>query len=110
MIVTRATTVYVQKKPASVHEVTDTTSLDAQVAQIHQIMKNMITSSNTPVVEPIKVVIDVNYVACVYCMGALLFEYWLVNHVFVNYVGNNKYNNPYSNTYNPRWHDHLNFS
>jgi hypothetical protein len=50
-------------------------------------------------------------VACVYCGGAHLFEDCSANPVSANYVGNFiKNNNPYSNTYNPGWKDHPNFS
>lgn len=51
-----------------------------------------------------------NGVPCVFCEGAHLFEECSVNLVFVSYVGNNKYNNPYSKTYNLGWHNHPNFS
>lgn len=71
-------------------------------------MKNMPTSSNVPVIEPIKVLTDGTEVACTYCEGAHLFEECSANHVFVNYMGNNNHNNPYSNTYNLGWRNHPN--
>ncbi|KAI5431178.1 hypothetical protein KIW84_035367 [Lathyrus oleraceus] len=42
------------KTPAGVHEVTDTTTLTARISQLHQMMKNMMTSPVVPVVEPVK--------------------------------------------------------
>lgn len=83
------------------HEVTETTILVAQIAQIHQMMKNMMTSHVVPAAEHVKLVTDASEVACVYCGGAHLFEDCSANPVLVNYVGNNKYTNPYSNTYKP---------
>ncbi|KAI5427498.1 hypothetical protein KIW84_032778 [Lathyrus oleraceus] len=54
-----------------------------------------------PAAEHVKLVTDASKVACVYCGGAYLFEDCSANPVLVNYVGNNKYTNPYSNTYKP---------
>lgn len=79
----------------------------AQVAQIHQVMKNMKTCSKVSDVEPIKVVTDANEASCVYYMGTHLFEECSANYVSFNYVDNNKYNNPYNNTYSLGWCNHL---
>lgn len=49
------------------------------------------TPSNTLVTELVKVVTYVVEVTCVNYGGA---------HVYLNYVGNNNFNNPYINTYN----------
>ena len=108
--VTRAGGSTTSKKPASVHEVSESNALSAQIAQIHRMMKNMITTPEVAKHEPIKVVTDATAISCVYCGGAHLFEECSSNPVSVNYVGNNKYNNPYSNTYNPGWRNHPNFS
>lgn len=70
----------------------------------------MLTSSDAPVIEPIKVVTNATEVADVYCRGAHLLEECSGNSIYVNYVGNQKYKNPYSNTYNPGWQNHSNFS
>ncbi|XP_050878277.1 uncharacterized protein LOC127082090 [Lathyrus oleraceus] len=98
-----------QKRPVGVHEVTKTTTFVAQVAQIHKMMKNLMTLEMTKL-EPIKVVTNASAVSCMYYGGARLFEECSTNLVFVNYVSNNKYNNLYSNTYNPGWHNHPNLS
>lgn len=87
-------TIVVPKKPIVVHEVTQTTVLDAHVTQIHKMRKNMMTNSDTPVVNPVKVVTNINVVSCVYRGGAHLFEECSGNPIFVNYVDNNNYNNP----------------
>lgn len=92
--VTRFVVVSTQKKPIGVHEVTKTTTLATQVAHIHQMMKNIVMSPDVPATESVKVVTDASKVACVYYGGAHLFEYCSANPVSVNYVGNNKYNNP----------------
>ncbi|XP_050915692.1 uncharacterized protein LOC127130771 [Lathyrus oleraceus] len=99
-----------QKKPNGVHEVAETTALASQIAQLNQMMKNMMTSSVMQVAEPVKVMTDTSEVVCVYCIGSHLFEDNYDNPVSINYVGNNKYNNPYSNTNNPGWHNHPNIS
>lgn len=57
--VTRVVTAINQKKSNGVHEVTETKTLATQVVQIHQMMKTMLTPSNVPIVEPLKVVTDV---------------------------------------------------
>ena len=60
--------------------------------------------------------VTVNWVAevsCVYCEKKYSFDNCFINPASVNYVGNlnrQNQNNPYSNTYNPRWRQHLNFS
>ncbi|KAI5400569.1 hypothetical protein KIW84_065451 [Lathyrus oleraceus] len=104
--VTRLGFVSTQKKPVGAREVTKTTSLATQVAQINQMVKNMFMSPDVLVVEPFKVVTDTSEVACVYYEGDYIFEDCSTNLVFMNYVGNKKYNN----TYNPRWSNHPNFS
>ncbi|KAI5419141.1 hypothetical protein KIW84_043362 [Lathyrus oleraceus] len=83
--VTRETSNSTQKRHASVYEVIETTTLAAQV------------------------VTGASEVACVYCGGAHLFEECSANPVSVSYIGNNKYNNPYINTYNLGWRNHPNF-
>ncbi|XP_058725922.1 uncharacterized protein LOC131597232 [Vicia villosa] len=105
----RANVSTTQRRPAGVHEVTETTLLVAQVVQIHKMMKSLMTP-DTPKPDPVKVVTDALEVSCVYCGGVHLFEECTVNPVSANYVGNNNiYNNPYNNTYNPEWRNHPNF-
>lgn len=70
--VTRATINSTQKKFVGVHEVTETTTLAAQLAQIHKMMKNLMTPEVT-MLEPANMVSDVSTVACVYCGGAHIF-------------------------------------
>ncbi|KAK2450136.1 hypothetical protein QL285_009271 [Trifolium repens] len=101
------------KKPVGVHEVCETTTLAAQIALIHNMMKTLLTSPALPTVtaEPVNVVSDSAEVACVYCGGAHLYEEYPANPVSTNYVNNfNKNNNPYSERYNPGWRNHPNFS
>lgn len=92
--VRRAANIVVTKKLVGVHEVTQTITLAAQVAKMHQMMKNMVTSSDTPTIKPVKVETNVNVVGCVYCRWAHLFEECLINYVSVNYMGKNKYQTP----------------
>ena len=62
-LVKQAAIIVVPKKSIGVYEVTKTISYVSQVAQIHQMMKNMMTSSNTLVSEPVKDVFYANVVA-----------------------------------------------
>ncbi|KAI5442470.1 hypothetical protein KIW84_011512 [Lathyrus oleraceus] len=93
------------KRPTGVSKVTDTTTLVAQVAKIHKLMKNLMTPEVTNP-EPVKVVTDASEVSRVYYEGAHFFEECSAKLVFVIYVGNNKYNNSYNNTCNPGWRNH----
>ncbi|MCI39763.1 hypothetical protein A2U01_0060995, partial [Trifolium medium] len=83
------------KKTASIHEVSETTALAAQVAQIHNMMKTLMLPPALPEValEPVKVVADSAEVACVYCGGTHLFDDCPGNPVSVNYVANFGKNN-----------------
>lgn len=52
-------------------------------------------------------------VSCVYCGEGHLFDNCRRNLASVNYVGSfikQNQDNPYSNTYNPEWRQHPNFS
>lgn len=56
-------------------------------------------------------IFQVSFISCVYCGEGHLYDNCLNNPASVNYVGNyNRGNNPYSNTYNLGWRQHLNFS
>lgn len=74
-LVTRATIIVIPKKPIGLHEVSENTTFSSQESKIHQMMKNMMTSSETPVAELIILVIDIIEVACVYYGESHLFEY-----------------------------------
>lgn len=99
MPITRDTVSIVKRKLISVNEVTKTITLVSQVAQIHTKMKNMLTPSDVPVVDLVKVVTNDVEVAYVYCGGAHLFEECSANPISMNYVGSNKSNNSYIITY-----------
>ncbi|MCI68125.1 hypothetical protein A2U01_0089384, partial [Trifolium medium] len=57
------------KKTIGIHEVSETTAIATQVAQIHNMMKILMLPPSLPEVasEPVKVVADSAEVACVYC-------------------------------------------
>ncbi|KAL5554123.1 hypothetical protein UlMin_041524 [Ulmus minor] len=102
------------KKVAGVHELGDVSTLTAQIASLTNMLKAVSTSNvvspaslNSPVSATSPVVIEPNNSS--------------VETVSFNYVGNynqgnynsgsyNRGNNPYSNTYNPGWRQHPNFS
>lgn len=90
-----------KKKLVGVHEITETISLAAQVAQIHQMMNNIRITHEVATSKSIEVVTDASELASVYSECAHLFKECSYNTNSINYVGNNKYNNLYNNTYNP---------
>ncbi|KAL5574287.1 hypothetical protein UlMin_023884 [Ulmus minor] len=121
------------KKVAGVHELGDVSALTAQIASLTNMLKAVSTSNvvspaslNSPVSATSPVVIEpsnssVETVSCVFCGGGHVYDDCPNNPVSVNYVGNynqgnynsgsyNRGNNPYSNTYNPGWRQHPNFS
>ncbi|KAL5560290.1 hypothetical protein UlMin_036501 [Ulmus minor] len=121
------------KKVAGVHELSDVSALTAQIASLTNMLKAVSTSNvvspaslNSPVSATSPVVIEPNNssvetVSCVFCGGGHVYDDCPNNPVSVNYVGNynqgnynsgsyNRGNNPYSNTYNPGWRQHPNFS
>lgn len=108
--VKRDVVISTQKKPAGIHVVIETTSLAFQVAHIHQMIKNMMTTPDVPAVEYAKIVIETLTVSCLYYGRAHLSEDFSMNHVSANYMGNKKYNKPINNNYNPGWCNHPNFS
>ena len=69
-------------------------------------MMKALTTAPTTVNQIIKI-------SCVYCEEGHLFDNCPANPTSVNYVGNfnrQNHDNPYSNTYNPGWRQHPNFS
>lgn len=121
------------KKVAGIHELGDVSALTAQIASLTNMLKAVSTSNtvspvsiNSPVSATSPVVIEssnssVETVSCVFCGGGHIYDDCPNNPVSVNYVGNynsgnynsgsyNRGNNPYSNTYNPGWRQHPNFS
>ncbi|KAH9697048.1 hypothetical protein KPL71_023441 [Citrus sinensis] len=88
-----------------VHNIDAITALSAQVTSLTNMVKAMIADTAT--------VKQVTKLSCVYCGEEHDFNNCLGNPASVNYVGNfnrQPQNNPYSNTYNPCWKQHLNFS
>ncbi|KAL5561694.1 hypothetical protein UlMin_031441 [Ulmus minor] len=121
------------KKVAGVHELGYVSALTAQIASLTNMLKAVSTSNvvspasmSSPVSSISPVVIEpssssVETVSCVFCGGGHIYDNCPNNPVSVNYVGNynagnynsgnyNRGNNPYSNTYNPGWRQHPNFS
>ncbi|KAL5565094.1 hypothetical protein UlMin_028258 [Ulmus minor] len=121
------------KKVAGIHELGDVSALTAQIASLTNMLKavstsnvvsptslNSLVSATSPVViEPSN--FSVETVSCVFCGGGHVYDDCPNNPISVNYVGNynsgnynsgsyNRGNNPYSNTYNPGWRQHPNFS
>ncbi|KAH9680322.1 hypothetical protein KPL71_026505 [Citrus sinensis] len=88
-----------------VHNVDALTALSAQVTSLTKIVNAMTTAPAT--------VNQISDMSCVYCGEGHLFDNCPGNLASINYMGSfNRQNqdNPYSNTHNPRWRQHPNFS
>ncbi|KAH9769561.1 hypothetical protein KPL71_012051 [Citrus sinensis] len=90
---------------ARVHNIDTITALSAQVTSLTNMVKAMTAAPTT--------VKQVTELSCVYCGEEHDFDNCPGNPASVNYVGNfnrQPQNNLYSNTYNPGWKQHPNFS
>ncbi|KAH9779814.1 hypothetical protein KPL71_007852 [Citrus sinensis] len=93
------------RRSAGVHNIDVITALSAQVTSLTNMVKAMTAAPAT--------VKQVTELSCVYCGEEHDFDNCPRNPASVNYVGNfnrQPQNNPYSNTYNPGWKQHPNFS
>ncbi|KAH9671394.1 hypothetical protein KPL70_017357 [Citrus sinensis] len=95
----------VARRSAGVHSIYAITALSAQVTSLTNMVKTMTAAPAT--------VKQVTELSCVYCGEDHDFDNCPGNPASINYVGNfnrQPQNNPYSNTYNPGWKQHPNFS
>ena len=92
---------------AGIHELDAMMALTAQVASLTNMVKGLTLPPGNTALQP-------SQVACVYCGGEHPYSQCSANPESVNYVNNfnrgSNINNPYSNTYNPGWRQHPNFS
>ncbi|KAL5565633.1 hypothetical protein UlMin_028797 [Ulmus minor] len=94
------------RRVAGVHEVSEITSLTAQIASLVNTLNNQQATPHQSVNS-----VQRTGESCVLCNGNHRFESCPSNPESVCYVGNmNRNNNPFSNTYNPGWRQHPNFS
>ncbi|KAL5550722.1 hypothetical protein UlMin_000898 [Ulmus minor] len=94
------------RRMAGVHEVSEITSLIAQIASLVNTLNNQ-QATHHQSVNSVQGIGE----SCVLCNGTHRFESCPSNPKSVCYVGNmNRNNNPFSNTYNPGWRQHPNFS
>ena len=102
---TRAST---GRKVARIHEVDALTALTAQVSSMSNLLKNMSMRGN---LQPAPMG-QVAAVSCVFCGDEHTFDSCPSNPESICYLGNQNLsrNNPYSNSYNPGWRNHPNFS
>ncbi|KAH9727218.1 hypothetical protein KPL70_008578 [Citrus sinensis] len=90
---------------AGVHNIYAIIALSAKVTLLTNMVKALTSTPAT-----VKQVVELS---CVYCGEEHDFDSCPENPASVNYVGNfnrQPQNNPYSNTYNPSWKQHPNFS
>ncbi|XP_024961929.1 uncharacterized protein LOC112502289 [Cynara cardunculus var. scolymus] len=99
----------VPRKTTGVHDIDAFTALTAQMTTMTNLIKNLtngqvaqsIATTHAPTVESVQ---------CAYCGGGHPFEHCPSNSESVNYVGNQNRSGPFSQTYNPGWRQHSNFS
>ena len=92
------------RRVAGVHELDAMTALTAQVSSLTSVLKSMNVNSGMKPQHP-------TAASCTYCGEEHLFDQCPSNPASACYVGNfNRNHNSYSNTYNPGWRQHPNFS
>ena len=91
------------RRVAGIHDLDAVTTLTAQVSSLSNILKSMNVAAGVQQ--------QVAAISCVYCGEGHTFDNCPSNPASICYVGDfNRNNNPYSNTYNPGWRQHPNFS
>ncbi|XP_062118581.1 uncharacterized protein LOC133832224 [Humulus lupulus] len=99
------------RKVASIHDVDAITSLAAQVSSILNMLKTMNMGMNQSMGQPMGSQMgQMENISCVYCGEGHIFYNCPSNFAVVCYMGNQNRNGPYSNSYNPSWRQHPNFS
>ena len=106
------------KKTQGVLEVDALSSINAQLASVTNILQNLAFGQGSMIKAPAHTAAVMTQTAtesCVYCGEEHTFDQCPSNPTSIFYVGNqasqgNPKNNPFSNTYNPGWRNHPNFS
>ncbi|XP_062080494.1 uncharacterized protein LOC133785259 [Humulus lupulus] len=99
------------RKVAGIHGVDAIFSLAAQVSSISNMLKTMNMGMNQSVGQPMGTQFgQMENISCVYCGEGHTFDNCPSNPAVVCYMGNQNRNSPYSNSYNPSWRQHPNFS
>ncbi|XP_023511572.1 uncharacterized protein LOC111776371 [Cucurbita pepo subsp. pepo] len=99
-------------------EVDALSSINAQLASVTNILQNLALGQGSMTKAPAHTAVVMTQTAaksCVYCGEEHTFDQCPSNSASIFYVGNqasqgNPKNNPFSNTYNPGWRNHPNFS
>ncbi|XP_062075741.1 uncharacterized protein LOC133779856 [Humulus lupulus] len=96
---------------AGIHDVDTLTSLVAQVSSISNMLKTMNMGMNQSMGQPMGSQMGkMENISCVYYGEGHTFDICPSNPAVVCYMGNQNKNDPYSNSYNPSWRQHPNFS
>ncbi|XP_062085645.1 uncharacterized protein LOC133791745 [Humulus lupulus] len=99
------------RKVAGIHDVDAITSLAAQVSSISNMLKTMNMGMNQSMGQPMGTQMGkMESISCVYYGEGHTFDNCPSNPAAVCYMGNQNRNGPYSNSYNPSWRPHPNFS
>ncbi|XP_062118827.1 uncharacterized protein LOC133832506 [Humulus lupulus] len=99
------------RKVAGIHDVDVITSLAAQVSSFSNMFKTMNMGMNQSMGKPMRAQMTLmENISCVYCSEGHSFDNCPSNPATVCYMGNQNRNGPYSNSYNPSWRQHPNFS
>ena len=107
-----------RKKTRGVLEVDALSSINAQLASVTNLLQNLALRQDSMIKAPVHTAAVINQTvaeSCVYYGEEHTFDQCLSNPPSIFYVGNqasqgNPKNNPFSNTYNPGWRNHPNFS
>ncbi|XP_062103056.1 uncharacterized protein LOC133814058 [Humulus lupulus] len=99
------------KKVADIHNVDAITSLASQVSSISNMLKTMNMGMNQSMGQPMGTQMGhMENISCVYCGEGHTFDNCPSNPTTVCCIRNQNRNGPYSNSYNPSWRQHPNFS
>ncbi|XP_062104400.1 uncharacterized protein LOC133815598 [Humulus lupulus] len=94
-----------------IHDVDALTYLAAQVSSISNMLKTMNMAMNQSMGQPMGSQMgQMENISCVYYGEGHTFDNCPSNLAVVCYMGNQNRNGPYSNSYNPSWRQHPNFS
>ncbi|XP_062099623.1 uncharacterized protein LOC133805454 [Humulus lupulus] len=99
------------RKMAGIHDVDAITSLVAQVSSISNMLKTMNMGMNQSMGQPMGTQMgQMESISWVYCGEGHTFDNCPSNPAVICYMGIQNRNGPYSNSYNPSWRQHPNFS
>ncbi|XP_062114377.1 uncharacterized protein LOC133825458 [Humulus lupulus] len=99
------------RKVPGIHDVDAITSLAVQVSSISNMLKTMNMGMDKSMGQPMGTQMgQMESISCVYCGEGHTFDNCPSNPAAICYMGNQNRNGPYSNSYNPSWRQHQNYT